>query len=116
MSTDLYDLAAQTFQNVDNVWWGHAVPDAAVVPIACGTFVVTPDGDADGEEAYYLLGWYGGNEWEETGEATELAELRMPAANVVQLLAYFTEPPEGVDHAAWIAQRLADDVADDFTP
>lgn len=87
----------------------HGTSGSAIVHLPdVGTLVVTPDTDTDGSP-FHLLGFYPGDSWE-TGEIdATFAELHRTTEQVVGMLRYLAAPPEGVDPAAWIGQRLEDD-------
>lgn len=94
----------------------HGTSGSAIVHLPdVGTLVVTPETDTDGSP-FHLLGFYPGDSWE-TGEiAATFAELHRTTEQVVGMLRYLAAPPEGVDHAAWIDQRLEDDGPDADAP
>lgn len=94
----------------------HGTSGSAIVHLPdVGTLVVTPDTDTDGSP-FHLLGFYPGDSWE-TGEIdATFAELHRTTEQVVDMLRYLAAPPEGVDPAAWIGQRLEDDGPDADAP
>ncbi len=108
--TDLLTLTRHHFPTADQPIGN---PDSVVVHFSdVGTLVVTPTTD----RTFYLLGFYPGDMWEAVDCDPVFAELSRPAEHVPSMLLYLNNPPEGVDHAAWIAQRLEDDGPDADAP
>ena len=98
--------------------------DTVVVPLpgTVGTLVVTlsdprPVLLRPRSHLPHIVGFYPGESWPRHRELFPMLNTPKPvviladrsALSLVHLLRYLADPPEGVDHGAWIAQRLQDD-------
>lgn len=96
--------------------------DTVVVPLpgTVGTLVVTLSHRPLGVRLSplpHIVGFYPGESWPRRRDLFPMLNTPNPvviladrsALSLVHLLRYLADPPEGVDHGAWIAQRLQDD-------